>query len=325
MNATAARRHKPLPRREDWGIFGPDSPTWKVWGYGPTGLLAFQRSIVVESFDPFLAAAVEDQNGVREYAQSRFNHTLAYFLTVAVADSRTALKASDVLMRIHDRAQGIEPVTQQPYSANDPDSQLWIHITGWHSNLLMYERYGPGPLTPAEQERFWAESAIAAELQTCDPAKVPRSRADVRDYYADVRKRLCMTEHARALIHYFLRSQRAVAGTQLWLGSRLMAPAVIATIPRWMRTLGGFDQPRALDAAVRAPARAMVKASARPKALLAMVDRLAPAVRPVMAQKLYGEPPLLDATRTPAEAREKWGRSSGRDWDEKAAALRAAS
>ncbi|MFE0106875.1 oxygenase MpaB family protein [Streptomyces sp. NPDC059009] len=314
--------YKPLPRREDWGFFGPGSPTWKVWGYGPTGLLAFQRSIVVESFDPFLAAAVEDQNGVREYAQSRFNHTLAYFLTVAVADTRTALRASDVLMRIHDRAQGTEPVTQRPYSANDPDSQLWIHITGWHSNLLMYERYGPGPLSAAEQDQFWAESAVAAELQTCDPAKVPRSRADVRDYYADVRRRLCMTEHARALIHYFLRSDRSLAGTKLWLGSRFMAPAVIATIPRWMRVLGGFDQPRALDRAIAAPARALTRAAARPTALLAAVDRLAPAVRPVMEQKLYGEPPIDPVTLTPAEARQKWGSHGGRDWDAAAAALR---
>ncbi|MEU5951275.1 oxygenase MpaB family protein [Streptomyces sp. NPDC047525] len=314
--------HKPLGRREDWGFFGPGSPTWKVWGHGPIGLLAFQRSIVVESFDPFLAAAVEDQNGVREYAKSRFNHTIAYFLTVAVADSRTALKASDVLMRIHDRAQGTEPVTQRPYSANDPDSQLWIHVTGWHSNLLMYERYGPGPLTPDEQERYWAQSAIAAELQTCDPAKVPRSRSDVRDYYADVRRRLCMTEHARALIHYFLRAQRSVAGGDMWLGSRLMAPAVIATIPRWMRVLGGFDQPRALDLAALAPTRAAVRAAAHPKILLPLTDRLAPAVRPVMEQKLYGEPPLNPVTLTPAQAREKWGTNAGRDWDAGAAALR---
>ena len=32
-----------------------------------------------------------------------------------------------------------------------------------------------------DESRYWAECVLAAELQTCDPAKVPRSRADVRD------------------------------------------------------------------------------------------------------------------------------------------------
>jgi hypothetical protein len=42
-------------------------------------------------------------------------------------------------------------------------------VTGWHSVLKCYERYGPGPLSPSEEARYWAEWRIAAELQTCRP------------------------------------------------------------------------------------------------------------------------------------------------------------
>ena len=88
---------------------------------------------------------------------------------------------------------GIEPISGKRYSANNPESQLWIHVTGWHSALKADPRYGSGPLHPAEEDRYRAECAIAAELQTCDPADVPRNRAEVRAYFDRVRPRLCVS------------------------------------------------------------------------------------------------------------------------------------
>ena len=55
------------------------------------------------------------------------------------------------------------------YDANKPSSQLWIHVTAWHSILRCYEMFGPGRLSEAEEQQFWAECARAAELQTIDP------------------------------------------------------------------------------------------------------------------------------------------------------------
>src|SRR3979490_1710774 len=98
-------------RRDDYGFFGPDSPSWKVWA-SPTSLIGFQRAVVLEHFDPFLAAAVADSAGIYSDPRGRLDRTLAYFLTVAVADGRTAISVSDALMRIHAKAKGIEPVTR---------------------------------------------------------------------------------------------------------------------------------------------------------------------------------------------------------------------
>ena len=50
-------------RRDDYGFFGPDSPSWKVWA-SPTALIGFQRAVVLEHFDPYLAAAVADSAGI---------------------------------------------------------------------------------------------------------------------------------------------------------------------------------------------------------------------------------------------------------------------
>jgi uncharacterized protein (DUF2236 family) len=293
-------------RRDDYGFFGPDSPSWRVWA-SPTALIGFQRAVVLEHFDPFLAAAVADSAGIYTDPKGRLDRTLAYFLTVAVADGRTAVGVSDALMRIHARAKGIEPITGSRYSANNPDAQLWIHVTGWHSVLKCYERYGPGPLSPAEESRFWAESRIAAELQTCKPADVPSSRDEVRQYFADVRGRLCTSEQADRAMHYLLYTPRDRGGLRLWAGSRILAPAAIATLPKWMRHMGNFDQPAAVDAAVTPIVRAWVRALSannfRPT--LAVARRIAPETADVLAQHLTAGPPALVRTVTPSEVRER--------------------
>ncbi|HEX4221331.1 MAG TPA: oxygenase MpaB family protein, partial [Pseudonocardiaceae bacterium] len=179
-----------LSRPLDHGFFGPGSPTWKVWT-APTALLGFQRAVVLEHFDPFLTAAVADQRGIYTDPVGRLDRTLAYFLTIAVADGRTAIQASEFLLRVHAAATGIEPISGKRYSANNPASQLWIHVTGWHSVLKCYERYGPGPLSADEERRYWGESVLAAELQTCKPSDVPTSRDQVRAYFTEVRPTLC--------------------------------------------------------------------------------------------------------------------------------------
>lgn len=182
-------------RREDYGFFGPDSPSWKVWT-SPTAVIGFQRAVTLEHFDPFLTAAVADTGKIYSEPRDRLDATFAYFLIVAIGDSRTAIQASEHLMTVHAKNTGIEPISGQRYSANSPETQLWIHITGWQSVLKAYEMFGPG-LTPEEEAQYWRECRIAAELQTCKPEDVPITREGVRQYYADVRARLCTSEAAQ--------------------------------------------------------------------------------------------------------------------------------
>jgi uncharacterized protein (DUF2236 family) len=172
--------------------------------------------------------------------------------------------------------------------------------------LKCYEQYGPGPLSPAQESRFWAQSRIAAQLQTCKPADVPASRAEVRQYFADVRGRLCTSEHAHRAMHYLLHTPRD-RGLRLWAGSRILAPAAIATLPNWMRHMGHFDQPAVIDAAVTPIARAWVKALSannfRP--MLGVARHIAPETAEVLARHLKSGPPARQTTITPAEARER--------------------
>ncbi|GAA4475444.1 oxygenase MpaB family protein [Rhodococcus olei] len=290
--------------REDHGFFGPDSPTWKVWTH-PTALIGFQRAVTLEHFDPMLAAAVADADGIYTDPRGRMDGTLSYFLIVAVGDGRTAVETSDLLMRVHAKATGIEPITGRRYSANDPAGQLWIHVTGWHSVLKCYEMYGPGPLTPAEEARYWADCVVAAELQTCAPEDVPRSRDEVRAYFARVRPTLCTSERALRGMHYLLRTEGGKGRWPLWAGSRVMAPATIASLPTWMRRLGDVDQPAVVDRAVAAVARRVVRRLSSAKVEQAIVERDLPLTHAVLKWHFDNPTALRPETVTPAQARER--------------------
>lgn len=244
--------------------------------------------------------------GIYSDPQRRLDATLAYFVTIATADSKTAVQASEHLMGVHAQATGIEPITGNRYSANNPTSQLWIHITGWHSVLKCYEMYGPGPLTADQERQYWAESRVAAELQTCNPAHVPADRAGVRDYFESVRPGLCVSERAVRGMEYLLRPDGAV-NVRLRVGSRFLAPAAIASLPKWMRELGSFDQPGIVDAGWRLPTKAAVWGSAHPAIAPWVIRPFAPMTSKVLHAHWAAGTPADPVVTTPAQARERYG------------------
>ncbi|MEU1207561.1 oxygenase MpaB family protein [Nocardia sp. NPDC005825] len=304
----------PVEPAADHGFFGPGSMTWKVWGY-PTSLsVGFQRAVVIEELDPFLVASVQHTGKVYSQARTRYDHTLAYFTTVLFGDTRTAVKASSVLMRIHAKTGvGIEPVSGLPYDANDPESQLWIHLTAWHSILYVYEQFGPGPLSDAEERRFWTECAIAAELQTCDPDRVPRTREDVRVYFERVRPRLAASEVTQQMMDHLLNARVMYPpllgrlGPFAWVANKFLRTATIATLPHWQRGLADIHQSRAADLLVRLLAKPVFWTLAKSGRLqLALLAWLSPSTAPIAAPFLRRIPARDPRTLTPAEAFTRW-------------------
>jgi uncharacterized protein (DUF2236 family) len=292
---------------EDYGFFGPDSITWKVWSYPTSVTVGFQRSVVIEELDPALIAAVDASGGVRYRPRTRYDRTLRYFAMVALGDTRSAIKASEVLVKVHAKAVGTDPLTGNPYDANDPHSQLWIHLTAWHSILYAYERYGPGKLSASDEERYWADCALAAELQTCDPADVPRTREGIQEYFEYMRPRLAGSEAAQSMMDFLLDGKvmfpptPRVLAPLMWTINKTMRIATIATMPRWMRKLAGVRQSRVTDVLVRPVMRlSFILAHANRHVELAILGLMSPSTRKVMAPIFLDVPP--EQPHTPIDA-----------------------
>ncbi|MFI0943119.1 oxygenase MpaB family protein [Streptomyces sp. NPDC021020] len=303
---TAVRRG-PL-RALDHGLFGPGSVSWKVWA-APTSLVGFQRAIVLEHLDPLLAAAAADSGGMYRNPHGRFDQTFGYLLTVALGDARTAVRTAEAVTRIHTRVTGTDPVTGRRYSANNPASQLWVHIVAWESMQACYEAYGPGRLSHAEDRRYWAECATAAGLQTCAPADVPRSRAEVAAYYAGLRPGLCTSERANDGMRYLLWPPLSSVGPRLGAVSRVTAALTVATMPDWFWRVTGFPRPRATAAAVRLGRpllRRAMRLAGRPALAVPLTASIAPTCGHVLREHFAAQDVAEAVTLTVGEARSRY-------------------
>lgn len=312
--ALSLLRKPAITPNEDYGFFGPESVTWKVWSYPTSLTVGFQRAVVIEELDPALIAAVDKTQGIYARPRTRYDRTLKYFAMVAFADSRSTSQVADILVKVHSKAVGTDPVTGKRYDANDPDSQLWIHLTAWHSILKAYEMYGPGKLSAAEERQYWAECAVAAELQTCSPADCPRDRDELRAYYDRMRPQLLGSDIARKAMQHLLDASvmlpplPKVLAPLTWLVGRTLRAATIATMPHWMREMGGLRQSRAVDLAVVPVLRvAFVLANLNKRVKLELLGFLSPMTKPVVAPILYGVEPANPIVRTPTEARTLYG------------------
>lgn len=314
MAILSALRRPRITPHEDYGFFGPGSVTWKVWSYPTSLTVGFQRAVVIEELDPALVAAVDRTQGIYDRPRTRYDRTLRYFAMVAFADSRSTAQAADVLVKVHSKAVGTDPVTGRRYDANDPDSQLWIQLTGWHSILKAYEMYGPGRLSEAEERQYWAECAVAAELQTCAVEDIPRDREELRAYYDRMKPHLIGSGIARKAMHHLLDASvmlppmPRVFAPLSWVVGRTLRAATIATMPRWMREMGGVEQSRLVDLAVVPIMKvAFGAANLNKRVKLELLGFLSPMTRPVVAPILYDVAPTNPVVRTPAEARELYG------------------
>ncbi len=177
--------------------------------------------------------------------------------------------------------------------------------------LKCYERYGPGPLSPAEESRFWAESRIAAELADLQAVRRP---SVARRGAAVLRRRSRPTVHFRTC-----RPRNAL-------------PVVDAARPR-RATVGGQQNSgtgRDRDTAEMDAAHGQLRPARRGRrrgdtgcpgagcghcrrTTLARCWRWRAASVPetaeVLAQHLTAGQPALRCTVTPAEARERLSRT----------------
>ncbi|WP_223163678.1 oxygenase MpaB family protein [Nocardioides humilatus] len=299
---------------EDYGFFGPDSVTWKVWSYPTSLTIGFQRAVVVEELDPDLVAAVDKTSDIYKRPRTRYDRTLRYFAMVAFGGSRETMKAADVLVKIHTKAIGTEPYGGARYDANNPASQLWIHLTAWHSILYAYEKYGPGRLSKEEEEQYWSECATAAELQTCSPDDVPRTREGIRDYFEQMRPLLSGSEIAVKAMNHLLQAEVMLPPMPLvvrpgaWVVGRVLRAGTIATMPVWMREMSGLKQWRVTGAAVTVLLQAVFAVvHSNKRAELLLLRFLSPMTVPVVAPIFLGVPPTNAEVVTPAEGRRRYG------------------
>jgi uncharacterized protein (DUF2236 family) len=241
---------------QDDGLLGPDPLAWRVIAH-PGSLVGGLRSLIIQSLHPLAMAGVAEHSDFRRRPLDRLKRTTYYVAATAYGDSATAAEAVRRVKRRHASVRGTDPVTGRPYSAGDPDTQVWVHITEWHSFLAAHRVFAGG-LTPDEEDRYMLEGVTIGSLLGAPPESIPASVEAARDYFARVRSELRISDWARDAIRFVIDPPLTRELLPFQVPLRLMASAAVALVPRDLRRLAGIDRPRAVDAAALTAVRPLL-------------------------------------------------------------------
>lgn len=233
------------------GVLGPESVAWRVIGH-PVSIVGGLRSLIVQSLHPLAMAGVAQHSDYRRRPLDRLRRTSHYVAATTFGDRATAEEAAARVQRIHRRVRGIDPVTGRSYSADDPDTQLWVHCVEWHSFLAAYRTYATSSLTREEEDRYVAEGAPVAALLNVPESAVPKTVAEMREYFASVRPQLRVSDSTRDAIGFVLNPPLTRELLPLQVPIRITAAAAVAIMPRELRQFAGIGQPRVVDGLLRA-------------------------------------------------------------------------
>ena len=201
------------------------------------------RALIIQSLNPLAMAGIDQHSDYLQRPLARLRRTAEYVATVVYADSSSARRAGEMVRRLHSRVIGVDPITQAPYSAEDVETKIWVHCVEVHSFLAAYRTYG-GRLGEDEQDAYLAEQVRAGELMGLPAELIPASRATYRDFFDQIRPRLCVSEASRNAIELVV-SPPLIRELLPHQGSlRTMATAAVAITPRHLRRMAGIERNR---------------------------------------------------------------------------------
>jgi uncharacterized protein (DUF2236 family) len=257
MTCRPSTSHIPASSRPEVAPLGPDSFLWRV-GFPRTSVLLAGRALLLQVAHPTVGAGVRDFSRFRSDPWGRFDRTVTSLLTQLFGGAAAGIEAG----RLRERHRHIAGTgfDGRPYRALEPAAWAWVHLTNADTMLTFHERWGH-PLTPDEQERYWADwrqAGLGLGLAPGDlPGDVAGLRARVEDMVAST---LGANEALRQVLETLALEEvpppRRLFPVPLWnvlrpAGRSLLLDTTVGTLPPALRATLGLtwtaDQQRRLE------------------------------------------------------------------------------
>jgi uncharacterized protein (DUF2236 family) len=171
------------------GYFAPESVIRRVGNSPLTPFLGGGAAVLLQVAHPLVAAGVVQHSDYRRDLWRRLVRTLQALYLITYGTKTEAKHAAEAVRIVHAHVHGTTEVRLgrfppgTPYSASDPELQLWVHATLVEASLAVYQRC-VAPLSNEEQERYYEEMALVARLFGTPASVIPPSLADFREYFA---------------------------------------------------------------------------------------------------------------------------------------------
>ncbi len=170
------------------GYFAPESVIRRLGNSPLTPFLGGGPAVLLQVAHPLVAAGVVQHSGYRRDLWKRLVRTLRALYLVAFGTKTEAERAGEAVQAVHAHVRGVTESqlgpfpAGTPYSASDPELQLWVHATLVHSSLAAYGRFVCA-LSAEEEERYYREMVLVARLFGTPAAIIPSSLAQFREYF----------------------------------------------------------------------------------------------------------------------------------------------
>ena len=231
-----AQGEQPTPPSDD-ALFEKDTPIRMVHADLVGMMVGGIRALLLQMLHPDALQGVLDHSNFREDMHGRLRRTAKFIAVTTFAHRDEAMKAIERVNRIHSKVSGTLP-DGTPYSATNPRTLAWVHVTEASSFLAGYLRHVRPDMPGYEQDEYYRQFAVIARALGADP--VPINRNEAEDLFRDLRADLRSSPEAREVAKLVL-TQRP-PGTPPGLQSVLGGDAV-EMLPPFARTMLGLTRP----------------------------------------------------------------------------------
>jgi uncharacterized protein (DUF2236 family) len=248
--------HPDDPAREDDGLFGPGSMTWRVMN-NRIMWVAVVRALYLQALHPrVIRGTLQNAATITEPADAwaRLRRTRKFIETRTFGTVAEAERAARRVRKIHQPLTGTDPDGTR-YRVDEPELLLWVHC-GEVASCADIARRSRLPFSVADLDAFVAEQRISAELIGAGRAAAPASMAELDAYYEEIRPRLYACDEAKEALRLTFHPPVPDGNRVLKLGLPPVSALAFSTLPRWARRMYGRPSGPLSDMAATAGIRA---------------------------------------------------------------------
>lgn len=257
MSATPYTYTSPCdPGREDDGLFGPGSVTWRIMS-SRVMWVAVVRALYLQALHPrVIRGTLQNAADITQPADAwaRLRRTRKFIEARTFGTTAEAERAGRQVRKIHEGLTGTDPDGTR-YRVDEPELLLWVHC-GEVASCADIARRARLPFSPADLDSFVAEQRTSAELIGLTRAATPASMAELDAYYELIRPRLYACDEARQALRLTLHPPVPDGNRALKLGLPPMSTLAFSTLPGWARQMYGRPAGPLSDMAATAGLRA---------------------------------------------------------------------
>jgi uncharacterized protein (DUF2236 family) len=244
------------PAREDEGLFGPGSVTWRVMS-SRIMWVAIVRALYLQALHPrVIRGTLQNAATIAEPvdAWARLRRTRTFIEARTFGTTAEAERAGRRVRKIHQSLTGTDPDGTR-YRVDEPELLLWVHC-GEVASCADIAQRSRLPFSAADLDAFVDEQRASAELVGVDRAAAPASMAELAAYYQKMRHGLYACDEAKQALRLTIHPPVPDGNRVLKLGLPPVSVLAFATLPRWARHMYGRPDGPLSDMAATAGLRA---------------------------------------------------------------------